>query len=220
MMQAMFIHDSKTQVQESKQTNSDFDRADNLQGKSAQNINFELAKSSKTVNKTVSFAAKSSKTTKKSLTKAFQTSETLKTKGKEITKKNLGEAADDFKHDEMNKLMSQLNTFRERTQEVQGKLTNEYAIEDPKLLEIIMEHILLHWDEIVVCLIDELIEEEVLELNKVENIRTHRQPKPHLADRSMSGKFHDYKSMDLREITKIFEEYDEAERSIKRFTEL
>ena len=37
-----------------------------------------------------------------------------------------------------------------------------------------MEHILLHWDEIVVCLIDELIEEEVLELNKVENIRTQR----------------------------------------------
>jgi hypothetical protein len=36
----------------------------------------------------------------------------------------------------------------------------------------------------------------------------------------MSGKFHDYKSIDLREITKIFEEYDEAERAIKRFTEL
>ena len=72
------------------------------------------------------------------------------------------------------KLLSQLNQFRERTQEVQGKLNNEYAIEDPKLLEIIMEHILLHWDEIVVCLIDELIEEEVLELNKVENIRTQR----------------------------------------------
>ena len=217
MMQAMFIHDPITQVQES---NSEFDRAESFQGKSGENINFELTKTGKSINKTVSFA-KASKT-KKTVTKVFQTSETSKsgTNGKEITRKNLGEAADDFKHDEMNKLLSQLNQFRERTQEVQGKLTNEYAIEDPKLLEIIMEHILLHWDEIVVCLIDELIEEEVLELNKVENIRTQRQPKPHLADRSMSGKFHDYKSIDLREITKIFEEYDDAERAIKRFTEL
>jgi len=69
-----------------------------------------LTKTSKTINKTVSFA-KSSKTTKKSLTKAFQTTETSKggTKGKEITRQNLDEAADDFKHDEMNKLLSQLN---------------------------------------------------------------------------------------------------------------
>jgi hypothetical protein len=83
-----------------------------------------------------------------------------------------------------------------------------------------MEHILLHWDEIVACLLDELIEEEVIELNRVEDTRFKRNMPTHLADRSMVGKFHDYKSVDLREITKIFEDYDEAERAIRRFTEL
>ena len=79
---------------------------------------------------------------------------------------------------------------------------------------------MIHWDEIMVCLVDELIEEEVLELNKVDNMKNNRNAKTHLADRSMVGKFHDYKSVDLREITKIFDEYDEAERAIKRFTEI
>ena len=174
MMQAMFIHDPITQVQES---NSEFDRAESFQGKSGENINFELTKTGKSINKTVSFA-KASKT-KKTVTKVFQTSETSKsgTNGKEITRKNLGEAADDFKHDEMNKLLSQLNQFRERTQEVQGKLTNEYAIEDPKLLEIIMEHILLHWDEIVVCLIDEL---QISFMQNRHTIKSHLHPFPYL----------------------------------------
>jgi len=83
-----------------------------------------------------------------------------------------------------------------------------------------MEHILLHWDEIVACLLDELIEEEVIELNRVEDTRMKRTSATHLADRSLVGKFHDYKSVDLREISKIFEDYDEAERAIKRFTDL
>lgn len=83
-----------------------------------------------------------------------------------------------------------------------------------------MEHILLHWDEIVACLLDELIEEEVIELNRVEDTRMKRTSTTHLADRSLVGKFHDYKSVDLREISRIFEDYDEAERAIKRFTEL
>ena len=47
----------------------------------------------------------------------------------------------------------------------------EFTCNDAKLLEIVMEHILLHWDDIMVCLIDELIEEEVIELNKVDKIR-------------------------------------------------
>jgi hypothetical protein len=71
-----------------------------------------------------------------------------------------------------------------------------------------MEHILLHWDEICACLLDELIEEEVIELNKIEDVRLKRDPRTQLADRSMVGKFHDYKSVDLREITKIFDDYD------------
>ena len=35
-----------------------------------------------------------------------------------------------------------------------------------------MEHILFHWEDIMACLVDELIEEEVLELNNIEKRRS------------------------------------------------
>ena len=35
-----------------------------------------------------------------------------------------------------------------------------------------MEHILFYWDDIMACLVDELVEEEVLELNRIEKIRS------------------------------------------------
>lgn len=82
-----------------------------------------------------------------------------------------------------------------------------------------MEHILLHWDDIMAVLIDELIQEEVIELNKLED-RVVRGGAPmlgkeaapvNLASKSMHGKFHDYKNVDLREITSIFDEYRQAE---------
>ena len=62
-------------------------------------------------------------------------------------------------------------------------------------------------------LIDELIQEEVIELNKLEDrvIRGNTSliggNSMKLADKSMLGKFHDYKNVDLREITTIFDEY-------------
>ena len=34
-----------------------------------------------------------------------------------------------------------------------------------------MEHILFHWDDIMTMLVDDLIEEEVVELNRIEKIR-------------------------------------------------
>jgi hypothetical protein len=37
-----------------------------------------------------------------------------------------------------------------------------------KLLEVVMEHLLFHWDDIVDILMDELIEDEVKERNKIE----------------------------------------------------
>ena len=85
-----------------------------------------------------------------------------------------------------------------------------------------MEHMLLHWDDIMVCLIDELIEEEVIELNKIEDMRRTKEQGHalHLSDRSMYGKFHDYKSLDLHQINGIFEDYHQAEKEIKRFMDL
>jgi len=40
----------------------------------------------------------------------------------------------------------------------------------------VLEHILFYWDDIMACLLDELIEEEVLELNRVEKIRSGGDP--------------------------------------------
>lgn len=97
-----------------------------------------------------------------------------------------------------------------------------------------MEHIILHWDDIVELLFDELIHEEVQELNKIEfkkeddlavvNASKNNSPGKeatilntkqrhnltgytNLADKSMYGKYHDYKSVDLRDIMGLFDDY-------------
>ena len=64
--------------------------------------------------------------------------------------------------------MAKLEHSRVRTQEVEDHVGSGFAVEDSKLLEAIMEHILVHWDDIMACLVDEIIEEEVIELNRVE----------------------------------------------------
>lgn len=64
-------------------------------------------------------------------------------------------------------------------------------------------------------LIDDLLEEEALELNKIEAMKTKgndndspkKQRETKLADKSLYGKYHDYQSVDMRDIMSIFEEY-------------
>lgn len=104
-----------------------------------------------------------------------------------------------------------------RNLEVQKEIDDAYACENPKLLEVILEHILFHWDDIMEVLIDELLEEEVLELNQIERMKNGVKPKDttKLADKSLHGKFHDYQSVDLKDIMSIFKDYKEAETSIK-----
>ena len=72
--------------------------------------------------------------------------------------------------------MAQLDELKARTLEVQTGLDSGFAVEDSKLLEAVLEHILLHWDDIMACLVDELIEEEVLEMNRIEQIRRGEDP--------------------------------------------
>ena len=107
--------------------------------------------------------------------------------------------------------------------EVNQQLAEDLTCEDPKILEVLMEHIVLHWDDIVELLFDELIHEEVQELNKIEfkkednNVIVKQRNSPGkttLADRSMYGKFHDYKHVDLRDIMSVFDDYLNIEQSI------
>ncbi len=106
---------------------------------------------------------------------------------------------------------SALAEVRLRNEEIAKTIADSYSCEDAKLLEVILEHILLHWDDITAVLIDEIIQEEALELNKIEALRETTKPTTLLADRSMHGKFHDYKNVDFRDIQQIFEEYNQAE---------
>ena len=64
-----------------------------------------------------------------------------------------------------------MEQVRVRTQEVQDHVSSGFTVEDSKLLEAVMEHILLHWDDIMACLLDEVLEEEVMELNRVEALK-------------------------------------------------
>jgi hypothetical protein len=47
-------------------------------------------------------------------------------------------------------------------------INQEYTCENLKLLEVVMEHLLFHWEDIVDVLLDELLTEEVNERNKIE----------------------------------------------------
>ena len=64
-----------------------------------------------------------------------------------------------------------------------GKHTEEHIndgfyCENSKVLEVVLEHIIFHWDDIMEVLIDDLLEEEALELNCIEQQRTDQIPRP------------------------------------------
>ena len=133
--------------------------------------------------------------------------------------------ASNLKNKEVTDIFGALAQLKINSDNIQDQVESGYTCEDSKLLEIIIEHILLHWDDIMAVLIDELIQEEVIELNKLEdrvlrgNISSNGGSSMKLADKSMLGKFHDYKNVDLREITTIFDEYKQAEQKIKKYIE-
>lgn len=74
--------------------------------------------------------------------------------------------------------------------------------------------IAIHWEEIVELLLDEMLEDEAILLTEKENVHKTTKKHTNLADKGMSGKFHDFKTVDTRDILKIFDEYKEAEKSI------
>ncbi len=55
-------------------------------------------------------------------------------------------------------------------------MTDAYTCDNVKLLELVMEHLLFHWEDITDLLIEELIEEEVFERNNIEAALDGRAP--------------------------------------------
>lgn len=70
-------------------------------------------------------------------------------------------------------------------------------MEDSKLLEAVMEHILFYWDDIMACLVDELIEEEVLELNRIDKIRSGKDPEAEAREELIDMLFEKKRTMTL-----------------------
>jgi len=65
--------------------------------------------------------------------------------------------ASNLKNKEVTDIFGALAQLKINSDNIQDQVESGYTCEDSKLLEIIIEHILLHWDDIMAVLIDELI---------------------------------------------------------------
>ena len=119
----------------------------------SEEVSFDLTKTGKSKN--VSFAAGAKS-------------------GQAAAADKLAQISQNHVEDGVTDIKAQFDHMRKRALEVQSGVTDGIAVEDPKLLEALMEHILFYWDDIMACLVDELVEEEVLELNRIEKIRSGR----------------------------------------------
>jgi hypothetical protein len=70
----------------------------------------------------------------------------------------------------MDDVKSGLHDFYEKNLSIENELAQAYTCNNVKLLEVVMEHLLFHWDDIVDLLVDELIEDEVKERNNIEKM--------------------------------------------------
>ena len=95
------------------------------------------------------------------------------------------------------------------TGDAEQTVNGAFTCEDTKLLETILEHILLHWDDICECLVDEIIKEEVEELNALEMRKIGAKPVKE------AGKLHSFKNVDLNDIQALFEEYNKIEQHVR-----
>ena len=102
---------------------------------------------------------------------------------------------------------------------MQLAINQEYTCENLKLLEVVMEHLLFHWEDIVGVLLDELLTEEVSERNQIEAKLHGHYPIPHTDEEEASGQRHQRvldrkREVDLREIMRIFDDYKRIEESV------
>ena len=104
---------------------------------------------------------------------------------------------------------------------MQLAINQEYTCENLKLLEVVMEHLLFHWEDIVDVLLDEILTEEVNERNQIEAKLHGHYPAPQTeedeeeAPAQRQQRVLDRKrEVDLREIMRIFDDYKRIEESV------
>lgn len=143
---------------------------------------------------------------------------------KVITRKDVHIIAQQLLQDRLSDVQEDLHTFYDRNKQLENELAQAYTCNNVKLLEVVMEHLLFHWDDIVDILMDELIEDEVKERNKIEQqimmedgeSYEERQEIP-LKERKqerVEREVERKREIDIRDIMRIFEEYKRTEESI------
>ena len=140
-------------------SSGDFERADtqtlaktNSRQKMKTNSNKSLSESDFNLTKT-NVGAKSGTFVDFNLTK---TAKKLPT-GKTLKKQDVEVVATMVNREKIDDVYSALAQVRLRNEDIAKTISDSYSCEDAKLLEVILEHILIHWDDITAILIDEII---------------------------------------------------------------
>ena len=149
-----------------------------------------------------------------------------------LKKKDVPDQAQQVVSDKMDDLYQALALMQLRNNQIDQDITNSLSVENPKMLETIMEHIILQWDDIVELLFEELIHEEVQELNKIEyqkedhdqlrrdaqayiKNQTHHTNNYIQEKEARKPKYQDYRKVDLKDVMSLFDDYKQIESSIK-----
>jgi len=77
--------------------------------------------------------------------------------GKTLKKEDVEIVATIVNKEKIDDVYSALAQIRLRNEDIAKTISDSYSCEDAKLLEVILEHILIHWDDITAVLIDEII---------------------------------------------------------------
>jgi hypothetical protein len=77
--------------------------------------------------------------------------------GKTFKRSDIKPMADQLHLREVDNIFGALAKVKLQADTVHEQVSGGFTCEDPKLLEVIIEHILLHWDDIMAVLIDELV---------------------------------------------------------------
>ncbi len=114
----------------------------------------------------------------------------------------------------MGNVKSGLQDFYQNNLSIENELAQAYTCNNVKLLEVVMEHLLFHWDDIVDLLVDDLIEDEVKERNNIERLLQgddlEESPAVEMVPRVVQTK----EQVDMRDIMRVFDDYNRIAQSI------
>lgn len=137
-----------------------------------------------------------------------------------LTRKEVNTIAQEIIQEKLESIGDNLRSLKERQEQVESTLSDAYTCDNIKLLEVVMEHLLFHWEDITDLLIDELIEDEANERNRIEAaLQGRARPTVVMGEESVPRKqehpVREVQSVDMRDIMRIFEDYTKTEMSIR-----